>query len=166
METYLDYLQGAFLIRRLPPLHANLRKRLVKSPRIYWRDSGLLHTLLRLDPQGDLLSSPWVGASWEGFVIEEIFKTRQACGKSFDAHFFRSHDGWEVDLVMDDAQGREAIEIKLTSAPSQETIQRLKKVSEMIGATRRTIICRIAEPIVSANLQVTNLPTFLKHFFT
>lgn len=162
VETYLDYLQGAYLIRRLPPLHANLRKRLVKAPRLYWRDSGLLHTLLRLDPQGDILSSPWAGASWEGFVIEEIFKTRQAHGSSFDAFFFRSHDGWEVDLVIDDVQGREAIEIKLTSAPSQETVQRLEKVAEMIGANRKTIICRIAEPITTNDLQVTDLQTYLK----
>lgn len=164
VETYLDYLQGAYLIRRLPPLHANLRKRLVKAPRLYWRDSGLLHALLRFDPRGDILSSPWAGASWEGFVIEEIFKARQTRGDSFDAFFFRSHDGWEADLVIDDARGREAIEIKLTSAPGQETIQRLGKVAEMIGANRKTIICRIAEPIVSEHLQVTNLPAFLNEF--
>lgn len=161
VETYLDYLQGAYLIRRLPPLHANLRKRLVKAPRLYWRDSGLLHALLRFDPQQDILSAPWVGASWEGFVIEEIFKVRQMRGDSFDASFFRSHDGWEADLVMDDAQGREAIEIKLTSAPNQEMIQRLNKVADMIGADRKTIICRIDEPIASDDLQVTNLPAFL-----
>jgi predicted AAA+ superfamily ATPase len=164
VETYLDYLQGAYLIRRLPSLHANLRKRLVKAPRLYWRDSGLLHALLRFDPRGDILSSPWAGASWEGFVIEEIFKARQTRGDSFDAYFFRSHDGWEADLVIDDALGREAIEIKLTSAPSQETVQRLEKVAGMIGADRKTIICRIAEPIVSDQFQVTNLPAFLNNF--
>lgn len=161
VESYLDYLQGAYLIRRLPPLHANLRKRVVKAPRLYWRDSGLLHALLRLDPRADILSSPWAGASWEGFVIEEIIKARQTRGDSFDASFFRSHDGWEADLVIDDARGREVIEIKLTSSPNQEVVQRLQKVAGMIGGTQETVICRIAEPIVSGNLQVTNLPSFL-----
>lgn len=162
VESYLDYLQGAYLIRRLPPLHANLRKRLVKAPRLYWRDSGLLHALLRFEPSTGIFSHPWVGASWEGFVIEEIFKVRQARGESFDAHFFRSHDGWEADLVIDDARGREAIEIKLTSAPDRRDIQRLETVAGMIGADRKTLVCRIAEPIVSPHLQVTNLPACLK----
>jgi predicted AAA+ superfamily ATPase len=161
VETYLDYLQGAYLIRRLPPLHANLRKRLVKAPRLYWRDSGLLHALLRFDPRDEILSYPWAGASWEGFIIEEIFKARQTRGDSFDACFFRSHDGWEADLVIDDSRGREAIEIKLTSSPNQETVQRLEKVAEMIEAHRKTIICRIAEPIVSEKLLVTNLSSYL-----
>ncbi len=161
VESYLDYLQGAYLIRRLPPLHANLRKRLVKAPRLYWRDSGLLHALLRLDPDGDLYSRPWAGASWEGFVIEEIIKARLARGDSFDASFFRSHDGWEADLVIDDVRGREVIEIKLTSAPGQEIIQRLTKVATMVGGNLKTVICRIAEPILSDDLQVTNLPAFL-----
>ena len=161
IETYLDFLQGTFLIRRLPPLHANLRKRLVKAPRLYWRDSGLLHALLRVDTESNLFSHPWVGASWEGFVIEEILKARQARGSSFDVHFFRSHDGWEADLVLDDARGREAIEIKLTSEPGREEIQRLDKVADLIGANRKTVICRIAEPILSDSLTVTNLPAFL-----
>ena len=93
--------------------------------------------------------------------MEEIFKARQTRGDSFDAFFFRSHDGWEADLVIDDARGREAIEIKLTSAPGQEAVQRLEKVAGLIHADRKTIICRMAEPIVSKNLRVTNLPAFL-----
>jgi len=161
VESYLDYLQGAYLIRRLPPLHANLRKRLVKAPRLYWRDSGLLHALLRFEPTAGIFSQPWVGASWEGFVIEEIFKARQARGESFEAHFFRSHDGWEVDLVIDDAQGREAVEIKLTSAPDPKEIQRLGLVADMIGAKRKTLICRIEDPIRSEEFQVTNLSAYL-----
>lgn len=162
VESYLDHLQGAYLIRRLPPLHANLRKRLVKAPRLYWRDSGLLHALLRLEPSTSIFSHPWVGASWEGFVIEEIIKARQARGESFDAHFFRSHDGWEVDLVIDDARGREAIEIKLTSAPDRRDIQRLELAAGLIGANRKTLICRIAEPIVTGDMQVTNLRACLE----
>jgi len=71
-SSYMDYLEGAFLIRRLPAYHASIRKRLVKSPKVYWRDTGLLHALLNLVRGRDLLDQPWVGASWEGFVIEQI----------------------------------------------------------------------------------------------
>ncbi len=88
VNAYLDHLEGAFLIRRLPPFEANLRKRLVRAPRLYWRDSGLLHALLRFPPGEDLLAQPWVGASWEGFVIEQILSARAARGESSDAHFF------------------------------------------------------------------------------
>jgi len=161
VESYLDYLQGAYLIRRLPPLHANLRKRLVKAPRLYWRDSGLLHALLRFAPSAEIFSQPWVGASWEGFVIEEICKARQARGESFEAHFFRSHDGWEADLVIDDARGREAMEIKLTSAPDPKDLQRLETVAALIGAKRKTLLCRIEKPILAESLQVTNLRAYL-----
>ena len=65
-------MEGAFLIRRLPAYHANVRKRLVKSPKVYWRDTGLLHALLNLSQERELLNQPWVGASWEGFVIEQV----------------------------------------------------------------------------------------------
>ena len=71
-SSYMDYLEGAFLIRRLPAYHASIRKRLVKSPKVYWRDTGLLHALLNLVRGRDLLDQPWVWASWEGFVIEQI----------------------------------------------------------------------------------------------
>ncbi len=101
VNAYLDHLEGAFLIRRLPPPAANLRKRLVKAPRLYWRDSGVLHALLRLPAQDDLLGQPWVGASWEGFVIEQILTTRAVRGDSCDAYFFRTHDGYEADLVLE-----------------------------------------------------------------
>ncbi len=72
VSSYVDYLVGAFLIRRLPPYQANIRKRLVKSAKVYWRDSGLLHALLNVPDAATLLDQPWVGASWEGFVIEQI----------------------------------------------------------------------------------------------
>lgn len=105
----------AFLIRRLPPFEANVRKRLVKAPRIYWRDPGLLHALLRLRTDDDLFAQPWVGASWEGFVIEQIESVRRSRGEEFDAYFFRTHDGHEADLVLDHGREREVIDIKLTS---------------------------------------------------
>jgi len=79
VQSYLDYLEGVFLIRRLPPFFANnFPKRLTKAPKIYWRDTGLLHALLGYGTQADLLAQPWVGASWEGWIIEQIISTRLA----------------------------------------------------------------------------------------
>jgi predicted AAA+ superfamily ATPase len=162
VQSYLEYLQGAFLIRRLPPFEANLRKRLVKSPRLYWRDSGLLHALLRLRPDDDLFAQPWVGASWEGFVIEQILAVRQARGEAFDAYFFRSHDGFEADLVLDFGREREVIEIKLTSGPSPEDLAGLGKVADMLQATRQVLLCRVAKSVTGGERWVAGLGDYLK----
>jgi len=148
VQSYLDHLEGAFLIRHLPPCEANLRKRLVKSPRVYWRDSGLLHALLRLKPDDDLLAQSWVGASWEGFVIEQILAARRSRGEEFDAFFFRSHDGFEADLVLDRGREREVIEINLTSGPRPEDLARLGQVAGMVKGTRQVLICRVSESLV------------------
>jgi predicted AAA+ superfamily ATPase len=112
----------------LPPFEANLKKRLVKSPRVYWRDTGLLHALLGLRNNDDLFSAAWVGASWEGWVIEQIITTRRIRGERFQPYFFRSHDGLEVDLVIEKGGELELIEIKLTTAPSPEDFSALTKV--------------------------------------
>lgn len=162
VETYLDHLEGAFLIRRLPPLEANLRKRLVKSPRLYWRDAGLLHSLLRLRPDDDLFAQSWVGASWEGFVIEQILSVRQARGEVLDAWFFRSHDGYEADLILDSGRQREVIEIKLTSGPTPEDLARLGQVAEMVKATRQVLLCRVRTAVVSGARWVTALEDYLE----
>ena len=162
VSTYLDHLEGAFLIRRLPPFASNLRKRLVKAPRIYWRDSGLLHSLLRFPPGDDLLAQPWAGASWEGFVIEQILTARAARGETGDAYFFRTHDGYEADLVIENGRTREVVEIKLTSGPAPEDLARLASVGEMIGATRIVLLCRVRKSVISGNQWVTNLSDYLQ----
>lgn len=161
VESYLDYLEGTFLIRRLPPFEANLRKRLVKAPRIYWRDSGLLHASLRFPAEEDLFAQPWVGASWEGFVIEQILSVRQARGEFFDAYYFRTHDGFEADLVLDFGRRREVIEIKLTSGPSPEDLARLGKVTELIKGTRQVLLCRVAKSVTTGERWVTGLEDYL-----
>ena len=93
VNSYLDFLVGAFLIRRLPPYAANLGKRLVRSPKLYWRDSGLLHALLNVPDERTLLNQPWVGASWEGYVIEQIIGELAARGERVEPYFFRTSDG-------------------------------------------------------------------------
>ncbi|MEK7767721.1 MAG: ATP-binding protein [bacterium] len=144
VNGYLDFLEGAYLIRRLPAFHSNIRKRLVKSPKVYWRDSGLLHSLLGWSPAGRLLDQPWVGASWEGFVIEQALGSLQARGRSFEAFFLRSQKGEEIDLILEYARERWAIEIKLTASPSPAELERLDRTAALIGASRRILVSRKA----------------------
>ena len=114
-KHYLDTLEATFMLRQLQPFAANLKKRLVKSPKIYLRDSGLLHALLRIGSHDDLLSHPIAGASWEGWVIEQALA---ACGSATGASFFRTAAGAEIDLVLERPRGgRLALEIKRSSAP-------------------------------------------------
>ncbi len=107
---YLDLLADLLLVRRLPPFEANVRKRLVKAPKVYVRDSGIVHTLLRLDDAEAVLGHPIAGASWEGFAIETLLR---AAPERADASFYRTATGVEVDLVLElPGNQRWAIEIK------------------------------------------------------
>ncbi len=159
---YCDYLEGAFLVRRLQPYLSNVRKRLVKMPRAYWRDSGLLHALMGVRDLDHLYRQPWVGHSWEGFIIEQTIETLAAVGARAQAFFFRTSDGHELDLVLDWGDERWAIEAKLTSNPSTDMVARLNKTADMIDATRRILVCRIARKIENETLLVTNLAGWLK----
>jgi predicted AAA+ superfamily ATPase len=98
VARYLDLMVDLLLVRRLPPYLANVGKRLVKSPKVYVRDSGLVHTLLRLDDLDDLLGHPVAGASWEGFVIENLLR---AAPERTQASFYRTATGVEVNLVLE-----------------------------------------------------------------
>jgi uncharacterized protein len=156
VQRYIDFLEGAFLIRSLPPFFTNMRKRLVKRPRVYLRDSGLLHAVMRVYDRETLFGQPWLGQSWEGFVIEQTLAALQIKNRKATPYFFRSSDGYAVDLLLDWGTALWAVEIKLTSNPSQPEIDRLHKVADMVGATRRILICRIAEPFGNEGLMVTN----------
>jgi len=112
-RRYLDLLTDAFMIRQLRPYHANLKKRQVKSPKIYVRDSGLLHQLLGIDSMKSLLSHPKAGASWEGFTIEQLLKT-ETHDESF---FWATHQGAEIDLILRRGDALYGIECKRTDTP-------------------------------------------------
>ncbi len=142
VNSYLDYLVGAFLIRRLAPYRPNIRKRLIKSPKVYWRDSGLLHAQLNVPDTRTLLSQPWVGASWEGFVIEQAIGALSTEGRRFDAYYFRTSDQYELDLVLNLGDERWAIEIKLTASPGPGDMDRLDATADMIGASRRYLVSK------------------------
>lgn len=116
VRHYIDVLTDLFLVRQLRPWHGNSRKRLVKTPKIYVRDSGVIHTLAGIKDIDDITSHPLCGASWEGFVIEQIV---QHLPYGVQCSFYGSSDGMEVDLVIENLKcGTLAIEIKRTLSPS------------------------------------------------
>lgn len=112
---YLDHLVNALMVRRLEPYYLNIGKRLVKSPKAYVRDSGLLHSLLGIREVNDLLGHPSTGASWEGFVIEQI-ANHLPSGATLS--FYRTIAGAEIDVVVEVGQKRIGFEVKFSSAPT------------------------------------------------
>jgi predicted AAA+ superfamily ATPase len=115
-RRYLDILSGAYMVRVLPPWFENLKKRQVKAPKIYIRDSGLFHSLLQVSNLADLQGHPKIGASWEGLALEHIirvFRTR-------DVYFWATHAGAELDLMVTVAGKRHGFECKYTDAPGRK----------------------------------------------
>jgi len=115
VQHYLEILEATYMVRRLPPLHVNLGKRLVKSPKIYLRDSGLLHALLGIRSLDELAGHPVVGPSWEGWVVEQI---AQLLSSQWALSFYRTATGAEMDIVAERGERRIGFEIKLSSAPA------------------------------------------------
>jgi predicted AAA+ superfamily ATPase len=112
---YLDLLMSAFVIHSLQPWHENLKKRQVKAPKVYFSDTGLLHSLLRLTSLNDLDAHPRVGASWEGFVIHQVIRLLRV--NENERFFWATHAGAELDLLVVRGRKRWGFEVKRTSAP-------------------------------------------------
>lgn len=119
MASYLDLLVDLLLVRRLAPWHGNVKKRLVKSPKVYVRDSGLVHALLGIGDHEDLLAHPVAGGTWEGLAVESLIA---AVPTGTEAYFFRTATGAEIDLLLERPGERKpwAIEIKRGLAPKLE----------------------------------------------
>jgi len=114
VRRYLDWLTQTYMVRQLQPWHENLGKRQVKTPKIYFRDSGLLHTLMGLRAESDLLLHPRLGASWEGFALEQVLRLTDPD----DAYFWATHTGAELDLLILKHGKRVGVEFKRTDAPA------------------------------------------------
>ncbi len=115
ISRYMNYFEQSYFLKRLPPFYINLKKRLIKSPKVYIRDSGVLHHILGLLNFNDVMGHPVAGDSWEGFVIQQIISY---FGSRFDYSFYRTQDGTECDLVISEGTVVLAcIEIKLSDAP-------------------------------------------------
>ena len=114
VRRYLDLMTGVFMVRQLPPWFENLGKRQVKAPKVYVRDTGLLHALLGITNQRDLEHHPKVGASWEGYAVEEVLKAL----RPDDAYYWATHNGAEIDLVLFKNGRRIGVECKRADAPT------------------------------------------------
>ena len=136
IDRYLDLLVDLMLVRRLMPWHTNVGKRLVKSPKIYVRDSGLVHALLGLETQEALLGHPVVGGSWEGFCMENLIA---AAPPGTEPYFYRSSGGAELDLILRLPGGKIwAIEVKRTTMP--KVSRGFHVASDDIRADRRMLV--------------------------
>jgi predicted AAA+ superfamily ATPase len=113
IRRYIDLLENSFVMRTLQPLESNVKKRLVKAPKVYIRDTGILHKLLQIGSLNDLFSHPVFGFSWEGYVIENIISENP----DFRFFFYRTSSGNEIDLVIETDKKRIAIECKASTAP-------------------------------------------------
>jgi hypothetical protein len=113
VKRYFELLIQTYMVRSLPPYSANIKKRLVKAPKVYLRDSGILHALLELDALEDLLGHPVVGASWEGFCIEQLI----AAKPNWRPSFYRTSSGEEIDLILERGQKKLAFEFKASMSP-------------------------------------------------
>lgn len=161
IKKYLSFLEDAFLIRQLYPYSVNVKKRLVKSPKVYIRDSGILHHLLNIPDFDSLESNPIIGASWEGYVVEQITQKLDIDTSYF---FYRTHDGTECDMVL--IKGGKAlmgIEIKYTSSP--KLTRGITQAFKDIGAEINYIITPHTDDyLIQENVRVCNLSIFLEKY--
>ncbi|MBI4678158.1 MAG: ATP-binding protein [Elusimicrobia bacterium] len=142
MSRYLDALEGTFVIRRLQPFFENVGKRLVKSPKLYVRDTGLLHRLSGLAGPADLESWPRRGASWEGFVIEELATRAAVEVPGAAAYFWRTRAGGETDLILAAGLRKAAVEIKSASSCDVHGLRGLRECMKDLGLKSGYLVYR------------------------
>ena len=158
IKRYINFFEEAFLIKQLQPFHANIKKRLVKAPKVYIRDSGILHYLQNISDTEDLFGNPLLGNSWEGFAIEQI---TQLLPQKYQTYYYRTQDGTECDLVIIKSQKPIiSIEIKFTSAPK---ITRGMTISfNDLGSENNYIITPNSDDyLIRENVRVCSLLDFL-----
>lgn len=161
VNRYLEYLEGSFMVRVLPPFHHNIKKRLVKSPKVFIRDTGLLHSLTGVNSMDTLQNLVQIGASWEGFAIEQITAT---FGEEFEYYFYRTHQGAECDLLLvKNGVVKTAMEIKNTLSP--KLTKGMQITMEDTEAENGLVICRIEEGYpLSEKVRAVGLGEFLKGY--
>ncbi len=155
VRRYVDILAGAFMIRSLQPWFANIGKRQVKSPKLYFRDSGLLHYFLGVEDSEALGQHPSLGASWEGFALEEVIRILNAAPE--ESFFWAKHSQAEIDLLVARGQTMQAFEFKYSSAP--KVTPSMRAAREELGLSRITIVCpgelsyRLSETVHVSSLE-------------
>ena len=159
VKRYIDLLNQTFILRTLYPYFTNIKKRLVKNPKIYIRDSGLLHTLLGLHNINDLMGHPVYGQSWEAFAIENILSELPG----WNAFYFRTSNGAEIDLILEKGRKKIVVEFKVSSAPKVNSA--FQKNMELLGIPEAWIIAPITEQYkINNNITVSGLEEFIAMF--
>ena len=157
IKHYIDILEQTFVLRVLSPYYSNGKKRLVKSPKIYIRDTGLLHTLLRVEQMNELLGHPGIGASFETVVIENIIQKFPR----YDAFFYRDSSGNEIDLLLVKGMKKIAIEIKSSTAPKLE--KGFWNSVKFLKPDEMWVIAQVDSTYPGKDgVKITNLESFLK----
>ena len=143
VQRHVETFEAVFLVRRLAPYFRNVGKRLTKSPKLYLRDSGLLHHLLHIASHDELASHPVRGASWEGFVIEDLMRRERVARPSSQAWFWRTAAGAEVDLLLDRGTERIAVEVK-SGRPNGQALRTLREAMPDVAAARAWFVDQAA----------------------
>jgi uncharacterized protein len=157
LKKHLALLEQTYMIRLLAPFESNAKKRLVKSPKIYLRDAGVLHALLDIETYDRLLANPHCGASWEGHVIESI----AAANPRHRVSFLRTSNGAEVDLVLERGGLLQLLEIKLSKAPKPS--RGFFEIVRELAPTRACVVAPVDEPYAyGEGIEVTSLERFLE----
>lgn len=141
---HLDVLESIYLLRRLPPYFRNVGKRLTKAPKVYLRDSGLLHHLLNISTAEELHAHPSRGASWEGFVIEDVVRRERLVRPGTQPCFWRTAAGAEIDLVLDRGSERVAVEVKAGRGDDARAVRTLREAMPDVDAARGWIVDQAA----------------------
>ena len=159
IRSYLDILTGTFMVRQLQPWYENIKKRQVKAPKIYFRDTGLLHCLLDIPDYHSLTGHPRLGASWEGFALEQMLQVV----KPVEPYFWATHGGAELDLFFQHGGKRYGVEFKFTEAPG--ITKSMKIAMEDLKLSHLYIVYpgKTAYP-VAENISVISLDTLKSHF--
>ncbi|PIQ43852.1 MAG: hypothetical protein COV52_01210 [Gammaproteobacteria bacterium CG11_big_fil_rev_8_21_14_0_20_46_22] len=158
IRHYIDILSGTFMVRELKPWHENISKRQVKSPKIYFRDSGILHSLLGIKTQHALNTHPMLGASWEGFALEQVIHSLGA--RNEDCYFWATHADAELDLLIMKDGKRYGFEFKMTSAP--KVTRSMKTAINDLKLDQLTIVTPSSEKFsLSPMIDVMRLEEFV-----
>lgn len=157
VRKYLDILEQTYIVRVLPPLETNLKKRLIKSPKVYIRDSGILHALLEIENMEDLMGHPVFGSSWEGWCIEQIVSAMPG----WRPYFYRTSSGEEIDLILERKQKRLAFEFKASLSP--HVSKGFAGILKDIQPVKTWIVTPVKEPYpIPQGATVTNPATILE----
>jgi len=158
VRDHIDLFEQTYVVRTLPPYDGNLKKRTIKSPKVYIRDSGLLHALLEIADFNGLLGHPVYGASWEGFGIENILSELEG----WRGFFYRASSGSEIDLIL--ARGGKKIAVEFKSSRAPDVTRGFWRALEDLSTTEAWIIAPVDEPYsIKNNVKVSGISDFILH---